>query len=480
MRLFLLLGAGLILSGCATVDTVTPEKPELADHFVEATSPSTNHSVSEPSNQSASQALVSEDAWWLAFDDEKLNTLIQLALKNNYSLKISYARLQQSQANWEKAGSAQLPDLNLNLQHSQQWQDSGSGSNSGQYQVGLNASYELDFWGRVAALDEQALQQYYATEAAVHIQTNTVVSQVTLSWYGWVKETQQLQLLHHQQQRIQNALTVVEGRFLRGTVIASDIWQQEQLLESIHTDIINSETRQDIYRQQLALWLGKSKVDETLLALPGDDYQIPQILQATATVSSAALQQRPDVLQAYAQLQAASAGLQVAETNRYPRFTLSASYSSLAASPEQILSNWATSFIAGLTMPLFDGGNLAAEVKRNEAVVAEQLASYQQVLLLAMQEIEEALLNEKQQLSLQTSVQYQLQLANQTQTFQGQRYLRGVGDFLSLLKSQQDVLSLERQTLGAEFLQLQYRIQLLTTLSHGRFTSADEKESEHE
>ena len=484
MRLFLLLGAGLILSGCATVNTVTPEKPELTDHFVEATSQSTEQSTSAPSNQSGRQVLANEDAWWLAFDDEKLNTLIQLALKNNYSLKISYARLQQSQANWEKAGSAQLPDLNLNLQHSQQWQDSGSSSNldssNGQYQVGLNASYELDFWGRVAALDEQALQQYYATEAAVHIQTNTVVSQVTLSWYGWVKETQQLQLLHHQQQRIQNALTVVEGRFLRGTVIASDIWQQEQLLESIHTDIINSETRQDIYRQQLALWLGKSKVDETLLALPGDDYQIPQILQATATVSSAALQQRPDVLQAYAQLQAASAGLQVAETNRYPRFTLSASYSSLATSPEQILANWATSFIAGLTMPLFDGGNLAAEVKRNEAVVAEQMASYQQVLLLAMQEIEEALLNEKQQLSLQTSVQYQLQLASQTQTFQGQRYLRGVGDFLSLLKSQQDVLSLERQTLGAEFSQLQYRIQLLTTLSHGRFTNVDEKEIEHE
>ena len=131
-------------------------------------------------------------------------------------------------------------------------------------------------------------------------------------------------------------------------------------------------------------------------------------------------------------------------------------------------------------MPLFDGGNLEAEVRRNEARVEEELANYQQVLLQAMQEIEEGLLNERQQLSLQTSVQYQLQLANQTQNFQSQRYLRGIGDFLSLLKSQQDVLTLERQSLGAEFLQLQYRIQLLTTLSHGRFNSVDEKESEHE
>jgi outer membrane protein TolC len=185
-------------------------------------------------------------------------------------------------------------------------------------------------------------------------------------------------------------------------------------------------------------------------------------------------------LQAYAQLQSASAGLKVAETNRYPRFTLSASYSSLSDTPEKLLTNWVANFIAGLTLPLIDGGSLAADVRLNEALVEEQLANYQQVLLVAMQEIEEALLNEKQQLLLQTSVKNQLKLANQTQDFTSQRYLQGIGDFLSLLTSQQDVLALERQTLGAEFLQLQYRIQLLTTLSHGRFSSVDEEEAEDE
>lgn len=466
MRFFLLISAGLLLSACTTLDSVEPEKPDLAEHFLADDTATENTQSSEAS-------------WWLAFEDEKLNTLIQIGLANNYSLKASYARLLQSQAQWDKAGSSQLPDLNLNLQRAQQWQEPGSSTNS-EYTIGLNASYEIDFWGRVAALDEQALQQYYATESAVNIQTNTVVSQIALSWYGWVKETQQLKLFAHQQQRLKNALKVVEGRYMRGKVIASDIWQQEQLLESLNSDIIISETRRDVYRQQLGLWLGTNKLDEDLIALPEGNYQIPKISQATEKVSSLALQQRPDVMQAYALLQAASAGMHVAETNRYPRFTLSASYQSLSNTPEKILTNWAASFVAGLTMPLFDGGNLEAEVRRNEARVEEELANYQQVLLQAMQEIEEGLLNERQQLSLQTSVQYQLQLANQTQNFQSQRYLRGIGDFLSLLKSQQDVLTLERQSLGAEFLQLQYRIQLLTTLSHGRFNSTDDKEFEHE
>lgn len=465
MRLSLLMATGLFLSGCASIDLVEPEIPTLPEHFIEPV-------------QLPEKASLNTDAWWLSFADEKLNNLISLALANNYSLKASYARLQQSEAQWEKAGSGQLPNVDFTLQRSQVWQSSDA--NSREFEVGVDASYELDFWGRVSALDEQALQEYYAMDAAVNIQTNTVVGQVAVSWYGWVQESQQLQLLNNQKKRIQNALTVVRGRYIRGKVVASDMWQQEQLLESINAEIINSETLQDIYRQQLALWLGKNYLAEDVFVLPSDNYQIPEILQATEKVSSVALQERPDVLQAYAQLQAAAAGLKVAETNRYPRFTLSASYNRFDDTPEKILTNWISTFIAGLTVPLFDGGNLAADVRRNEALVEEYLANYQQVLLVAMQEIEEALLNEKQQISLQKSVKNQLLLASKTQNSNHHRYLNGTGDYLSLLTSQQDVLTLERETLNAKFLQLQYRIQLLTTLSHGRFISVDEEELEDE
>lgn len=473
MRLYILTTAILLASGCANQQTVEPEPPSLPEYYIQDDNSSVDHSQGL---QSASRA---HGMWWEKFNDEKLNQLVQLALVDNYSLKVSYARLMQSQAQWEGAGAARYPDLNLNLERSKQWQEPGA-IDRNQTSLGLSASYEIDFWGRVAALDEQALQGFYASESALNIQTNTVVSQVVLSWYGWVKETHHLQLLEHQQQRIENGLKVIQGRFLRGKVAASDIWQQEQLLESLRTDIINTQTRQDVYRQQLSLWLGKHRLDEHLITLPSQQYKIPALESAITEVDSRALQERPDVLMSYAQLQEASAGLTVAEANRYPRFTLSASYNSVSESPENILTNWSSNFIAGLTAPIFDGGRLASEVKRNEERVSEQLANYQQVLLSAMQEIEEALLNEKQQFALQASTQYQLQLANQTQLYQSKRYQRGAGDFLSLLKSQQDVLTLERQALTAGFLQLQYRINLLTTLSHGRFVAINDKETEHE
>jgi multidrug efflux system outer membrane protein len=103
--------------------------------------------------------------------------------------------------------------------------------------------------------------------------------------------------------------------------------------------------------------------------------------------------------------------------------------------------------------------------------------------LLAMQEIEQALINESQQFSLSASLTMQLQLANKTQQYLSQRYQNGAGDFLSLLNNQQDVLQLERQVLAAEYQQLQYRIQLLTSLSHGRFSEdkiIDDGSDKHE
>lgn len=413
------------------------------------------------------------DKWWRDFSDPQLNGLIDQALANNYSLQASLARIKQSQSRWDQAGSSKTPSVQLTAQQSRQWQDGlqQDGTTKDQWQLGLSASYELDFWGRIDSLDEQALQQLNASRAAKNIQTNTVVSQVALAWYGSLQESQQLLLLGQQQARIKNALEVIRGRYLRGKVNASDMWQQEQLLESINSDIIRSETALAIYKQQLALWTGTVSVDQVSAKTMPEPFHIPRFTDPIAQVTSDALHQRPDVKQAYAHILAAQAGLNVAQSNRYPRFTLSASYVSAVDTPSDILNNWMTNLIAGLAVPLIDGDNLQAEVRRNQAVVEEAVANYRQVILTAMQEIEQGLINETQQFLLSKSLELQLQLANKTQQYLTQRYSNGAGDFLSLLTNQQQTLQLERQVLAADYQQLKYRIQLLTSLSHGRFST---------
>ena len=481
MRVPFTLVLSLLLSACASTQTTaskTVPDISLSQAFTSANvviDAEGSNSVTESNQQVLAK-------WWLEFSDPQLNILIDQALTNNHSLQASLARVKQSQSRWDQAGSGKIPDVQLTAQQSRQWQDGlqQDGSTQDQWQLGLSARYELDFWGRISSLDEQALQQLNASRAAKNIQTNTVVSQVALAWYGSLQESQQLLLLGQQQTRIKNALEVIRGRYLRGKVNASDMWQQEQLLESINSDIIRSDTALAIYKQQLALWIGTINVDQGVDDTVLEPYEIPHFTDPIAQVSSDSLHQRPDVKQAYAQILAAQAGLNVAQSNRYPRFTLSASYVSAVDTPSDILNNWMTNLIAGLAVPLIDGDNLQAEVRRNQAVVEEAVANYQQVILAAMQEIEQGLINETQQFSLSKSLELQLELSNKTQQYLTQRYSNGAGDFLSLLNNQQQTLQLERQVLAADYQQLKYRIQLLTSLSHGRFSTDKVIESGNE
>lgn len=469
VRLPFILIVTVLLAACTGTNPIIPAA-DLSPRFKLS-----NSSINDQKVGSNAADIIINNRWWLGFSDPQLNTLVKQALKNNYSLKAAFARLRQSQSRWDQSGSNKIPDLQLTAQKSRQWQDGlqQASSTQDQWQLGLTARYELDFWGRLDSLDDQALEQLKASRAAKNIQTNTVVSQLTMAWYGWLQENQQLKLLHQQQARNKNALSIVQSRYLRGKVIASDMWLQEQLLESINSDIIRSETAQIIYQQQLALWLGDSQFDASSSGATQREYIIPHFTQPISQVSSEALQQRPDVRQAYAQIMAAQAGLSIAQSNRYPRFTLSASYTGAADKPSDVLDNWVANLIAGLTVPLIDGDNLRAEVRRNQAVVEESIANYQQVLLLAMQEIEQALINESQQFSLSASLAKQLKLAHKTQHYLNQRYHSGAGDYLSLLTNQQDVLKLERQVLAADYQQLQYRIQLLSALSQGQFSETD-------
>ena len=444
----------LLLAACASVTPIEPKAPELPDHW----------QADKEQQQSQTQTPAQ---WWLEFNDPQLNELITKALAQNYEMQAELARLRQSQAGWDKAGSSQYPDLNLTMSRSRNWSESstpGSGDTqiNNQYSLGLTTSYELDFWGSVAAQKEQGEFNYLAGAQSAQIRANTLAGQVATSWYGWRKEQKNLELLAQQFERLSQALKLVKHRYLRGLVQVSDVWQQEQQLESLNSEMINARAALKGYQQQLALWLGQAEFE------PGDaplDH-LPQLQNHHQALSSDVLLQRPDVQAAYFRLQAANAGLAVAAANRYPRFTISASYTGSDADIENVLDNWVANLAGGLVLPLIDGDNRRAEVRRNEAVVDEQLANYHNTLLSAVQEIEQAMIDEDKQFSLTTSTQQQLQLAQKTQRYQWKRYQKGVGDFLAFLTSQQDVLRLERQQLSADFLILQNRIQLLKTISH--------------
>ncbi|UZK03416.1 efflux transporter outer membrane subunit [Venatoribacter cucullus] len=417
-------------------------------------------------------AVTQPSHWWTAFNDPQLNRWIEQGLQQNYSLQAAWARLAQSEAVARQAGSERYPDLSVSLSRSRQWRNDVS---TDLWSAGITTEYELDFWGRVSALQEQGRLNALASLQATRVQANTVAANIALNAYGLRMQQLNLQLLTQQQQRLQEALQVTQARFQRGQALISDVWQQQQLLEANQAERITATAEYQRYRHQLALWLGdpgwlQPGADD----LPADAADLPVLTAEDTGVALAALQQRPDVQQAWFELQASNAAVAAAVANRFPRFTLTASYRGEDASLGNVFDDWIGNLAGGLVLPLIDGANRRAEVARQRAALEEGLADYQNTLLSAAQEVQDALTGNQQMAGRVASLERQLQLARDTESYQSNRYRKGSGDFLSLLTAQREVLSLEQQLLSARWQQLQYRIQLFRAVSHGDFAQKDE------
>lgn len=455
-----------------------------------------NHPLlSDWSDTTPSQSV--PDEWWRSFDDPALNSLIDTALANNFSLQASLARIEQSAALLRIDDSGQYPDVNIQAGRNRN-ENSALTSNrvTQNWTAGLNASYEIDFWGAVAAAREQGEFELSATQAAARIQSNTVAGQISNAWYGYLKESRQLELLQQQKQRVESGLKAINARFQRGRSQVSDVWQQQSLLESIEADVYRTDSRRQIYLNQLQLWLGGavssdavSDVLQQALASHSTVNVLPALFdsgeglnqseglnpnkQKQTAVSVEALGQRPDVQEAWFNVLAANAGVAIAEANRYPRFTLTASYSGQDPDFSNVFDDWVANVAANLVLPLIDGGERRARVAAQRAALEASLADYQQVLLAAADEVQQQLIREQEFVSLNASLNRQLALERKTQSFQASRYAKGVGDFLALLTAQRDVLSLERQVLENKLSAVQARIALYQSVSHGRFLPSD-------
>lgn len=428
------------------------------------TEPVTQPDLPLPQTLGQGTSLTTESLWWQTFSDTQLNQLIDAGLQQNFSLQAAWAKLAQSRALWREAGAGQSPDLDLSLSKNREWQQDVT---SGEWSAGLSASYEVDFWGRVAAADDKARFAALSSAAAVRTQANTVAAEITLNWYGQLMQQEKLRLLNDQRLRLEQALSVVRGRFQRGQTAISDVWQQEQLLEANRASVIEAGAALAAYRQQLALWTANSTALD--LSSPVQTGALPAISAEDERVDMALLLRRPDVEAAWLNVQSANAGVAAAMADRYPRFTLSASYTGADQNLNQVFDNWVGKLAGSLVLPLIDGGNRRAVVAQNRALLEQNLATYQQTLLEAAVEVQQALLDGQAAAATLSSLQQQLELARKTEAFQDNRYRKGVGDFLSLLDARQDVLSLEQKVLDAHWTRLQQRIQLFRAVSHGDF-----------
>lgn len=384
--------------------------------------------------------------WWCNFGSPELNGLMDSALAGNFSVREAWARLQQAQASARKSRSEQWPDLALNGEAShyrQKTSDGGSVISDGEnYSLGLVSSYELDLWGRVEASVRASDLESQAS--ALDWQTAVVSLSAEVSEY-WLRLQAQQQLVAVAQQQIsaaEHSLELLRWRFVQGQSPRIDLIRQQEQLAQRQAALAPLEQEQQRLRHELNLLLGRAP----RTPLPHPTALLPQPSEIPAIgLPADLLAQRPDVRAAGLRLQAADWLVSAARADRLPAIRLTAGGSLQSPQMSDLLDNWLLNLASSLTGPIFDGHSRAAEVARVRAVVDERLARYEQTVLTAVTEVENALTAEHKLAEELAALTTQLTRAQQVVEAGLERYRQGIIDYRTVLSDRQNLYSLQLQ-----------------------------------
>jgi len=385
--------------------------------------------------------------WWTAFDDPQLSELIETALAENHDLGAAAQRVEQAAAMARIAAADLKPTIGAGLGAQRQQQvfvglpipgaPDVLSSTSTQYSLNVETSWEADLWGRLRAGARAALADAQAAEADYRGARLSLSGQTAKLWFAVAEARQQLDLTRETVKTRTVSTELVRSRYEAGVRPSIDLRLALSNQHSAEALVALAERQLDATVRQLETLLARypsaSLQDEVEIRSLSD---LPAPIPAGLPAELVA--RRPDLAAAERRLTAADQRLLVAERSRYPRFSLTARGGSVSAQLGDLVdgdfSVWA--LVGNLTAPIFQGGRLKAGVQQAEAAGEAGLRTYAAQVLRAYAEVETALAAE------QTLRKRELALRRTAEQLEGARrlaetrYVRGVGDYLTVLESQ--------------------------------------------
>jgi NodT family efflux transporter outer membrane factor (OMF) lipoprotein len=340
-------------------------------------------------------------------------------------------------------------------------------------QLGISSQYEIDLWGRINSNLEAQRYRADASLADYRTAALSLSAEVARTWFSLMEAHGQLRLVNQQIETNEKVLKLLQTRFGTGQIRSADILRQRQLLESTREQRISVESRIQLLEHRLSVLLGKppqKSMNYTRDSLP----ELPPLPETG--IPSELVRRRPDIRSAYRLLQAADREVASAISNQFPRISLSASLSTADLNGGNLFEDWGRSLAGNVIAPLFYGGQLSAEVDRNQAVKKQRLYQYGQSILTAFREVEDALAQEKNQREKIQSIRNQLEIARQAYEQLRIEYFNGMGNYLDVLTALDEVQQLQRDLLTAKMVLLEYRIALYRSLAGGFETTRENQE----
>jgi NodT family efflux transporter outer membrane factor (OMF) lipoprotein len=446
-RVWLPLGlAVLLLGGCAG-QRPGMSPPPLPDAFVRGTT---------------SDGAAPVERWWKIFDDSELDQLLDEALAANLDLAQAHARVEQAEAVIRSTAAARHPTLNLTGQAGRGSQPGRNGDTDTEtYRLSAAAGYELDLWGKLRQRAAAARFDAEASTEDLKLLYLSLSAQLADLYFLTAEQQAQLDLTDRTIATFADTLNRVERRYREGLVPSVDVYQARQNLAAALARRPQFEANLATSEHALSVLLGRYPAP-----LENPPPQLPALPAAfPAGLPAELLARRPDVQAAWLRLEAVDARLAAAIAERFPSINLLGSYGLLRSDMGLgVISGAFFEVLASLSQPLYDGGRRRAEVERSRAQMQEQLARYQQTVLRAFQEVEDALVRNQTGEARIVHLQTRRDSAAATLRLSLDRYLQGLSDYLPVLTAQSLHFDAESQLLAARRQLLSDRISLARAL----------------
>lgn len=401
--------------------------------------------------------------WWEHFNDEKLNALIEEALRNNHDIAQAYERFQQAQAALRSVSSAEGFQMNISATGGRTRQPGMFGPEiSDRYSLSAAAGYELDVWKKLSSRSEAASLDARAAKQDLMALYMSISATVADLYYLSVEQREQLGLAGRIIDSFRDTLERVERRYREGVVPVIDVYQSRQNLASAETLRPGFEGNLTVTLHALSIILGRFPESEIGLALTG----LPEAPLFRAGISSELVNRRPDVRAALLRLNASDERVGAAIADRLPSFNLMGTYGGSSDRLQSVLSspNILWNLLFEIVQPVLDSGRRKAEADRSEAAFREKLSVYHKTILQAFREVEDALARNREAGERIELLEKRALAAGSEHRVALENYMQGISDYLPVLTAQQRYYETERLLLDAKRQRISARIALARSL----------------
>jgi len=455
-----------VLTGCSMApDYQRPEVPTTTGW----------NGVDKESNETALPK------WKTFMADKQLQSLVEMALKNNKDLRQTVLKVASLRAQYRVQNAERYPGLDVSgTKTKTRYSDNYTGSGKSYTDrttatVGVT-SYELDLFGRVKSLSDEALESYFSQDETRRSAVISLVAEVATSYMTLLADEQLVSLTNETVKAYNETLKLVQTRYDAGYSDALTLAQSKTALYSAQATVATYRLAVAQEYNTLRQLVGAPITQQLIGHLPEEDGGFLSKLEVGA--SSNLLLSRPDILAAEHTLKADNANVGAARAAFFPSISLTAGIGNASSSLDNLFSSgsgyW--SFVPSISVPIFDWGSNSANLNMVKIEKQASVIAYQEAIENAFKDVSDALLGQKYYMDEWKAQKANLDANNQYYDLAKMRYEKGNDSYIDLLDAQRSLFSARESELSSHLNLLTSRIDLYKALGGG-WTAADHEKS---